>query len=114
MDRQPLRDRLRGWFHLVRTEGWLRSWKLWPRFLRLALRGSPRYHVYAVAAGVFADLASRLPGEGEPATDPKALVRGAELPVAPPRDPEDGSGGWRRAAGDVLWNYERFLMSTRS
>ena len=42
-------DRVRGWLHVVRRCGWHRSWRLWPRWVRLARRGSPRYLVYAAA-----------------------------------------------------------------
>src|SRR6185295_7098903 len=44
---QPVTDRARGWLHVLRKCGWHRSWRLWPRWARLARRGSPRYLVYS-------------------------------------------------------------------
>jgi hypothetical protein len=49
MESQPLGDRLRGWLYVARACGWLRAVHRWPRWARLAVHGSPRYRIYAVA-----------------------------------------------------------------
>ena len=42
--------RLRGWASMLRRCGWMRSFKRWPRWVRLAAHGTPRHWIYAVAA----------------------------------------------------------------
>jgi hypothetical protein len=110
--RQPVAARLRGWLYVLRQRGWQRSWRQWPRWLRLALRGSPRYLVYAAAseflfargpavgfapsrAGLWADIRSLLP-----------VVRDCVDP--------GGDETLRRLGADILANYHQFLENTRS
>lgn len=108
MRRQPARQRIRGWVHVMREQGWTRSWRQWGRWLRLGIQGSPRYHVYAAANEVLAESLG-MPGgsNGAGRRDPvRSLDR---LPMT-----WSGGGGWREVAGDVVRNYHRFLETTRA
>ena len=56
MKQQPLKTKVRGWVSVFRRCGWFRSWRQWPRWIRLARRASPRYWVYTVATELFFQL----------------------------------------------------------
>jgi hypothetical protein len=108
MRAQPYRVRLRGWLFAVRRCGWLKGWRRWPHFARLAARSSPRYLIYAAAA----DLAFARP-EGaangrDGQRDPAALTQ--YLPLTDPgrgRDP----GALARA---IARNYRELVVGTRA
>jgi hypothetical protein len=97
MKRQSPIQRLRGWAHILRVEGWLGSWRSWPRWARLAARGSPRYCVYAASA----ELLQR-----------QGPVR-KHLPLRL-YDKEEASLSWPEIASEVVFNYRRFLVETRA
>jgi hypothetical protein len=115
---QPASRRLRGWLVVLRKEGWHRSWKNWPRWARLGLRGSPRDWTYAAAAELF----SQPPYLLEPTGQVGQVQRNCEtsfghLPVVNhvELDPVALSNpNWQKAASVVRWNYRRFLEETRS
>ena len=113
--RQSFAQRLRGWMFVWRTCGWVRSWRWWPRWARLALGGSPRYWVYAAAYGLFC----QLPEVFEAGGDTDALVQVAEevmkcLPVIRSPWTKSTKLGWRQLVEEVIWNYRRFLEPTRA
>jgi hypothetical protein len=105
MKQQPLKAKLRGWASLLRRSGWLRSCRHWPRWALLARRGSPRYCVYAVAAGVFASNLSRQ--QNQQNVNCKSLLNG--LPLADLRSSEPS---WQATAQLVATNYRRYLETT--
>src|SRR5262249_55105870 len=49
MSHQSFSSRLRGWAYVVRQQGWLSSWRQWPRWLRMVMIASPRYWIYQAA-----------------------------------------------------------------
>ncbi len=105
--REPLHRRLRGWFVVCREEGWLRSRRSWPRWMRLALQGSPRSCVYREAADLFAFLPPSFPAfTGEA---PAVGMSPGRLPVE-----TDASGDWTQWARQIAWNYHHFLEKTRT
>ena len=113
--RQSFAQRLRGWMFVWRTCGWVRSWRWWPRWARLALGGSPRYWVYAAAYGLFC----QLPEVFEAGGDSDASVQVAEevmkcLPVIRSPWTKSTKLGWRQLVEEVIWNYRRFLEPTRA
>jgi len=103
MQRQAVADRVRSWASVLRHSGWLRSLRYWPRWVRLALRGSPRYLVYAAAGDLL------FSAGGMPPTAVSRIQRC--LPVASPV-PGAKSSGVRHLATDILENYYRFLVET--
>lgn len=107
--REPFHRRLRGWLHVLRREGWHRSWREWPRWARRTWRESPRYAVYATVADVLFGLPATLAGESRRAAEGEQLRR---LPVIgkSPGQPT----GWQRLAAEIAWNYHRFLAETRA
>lgn len=120
MRKQSFPDRVRGWASLIRRFGWRRSVKRFPRWIRLAWRGSPRYWIYAAAAELF----EALPGlvERGPAertdSDPSArtFARHKIWRWLPVRHESEGThfSDWRHLVSDTAWNYGEFLKETRS
>jgi hypothetical protein len=103
MQRQPIGERVRSWASVLRRSGWLRSLGYWPRWMRLALRGSPRYLVYAAAGDLLFSVGTVTP----------ATVRRIQrcLPVVS-RIPDAASSGVHLVAADIRENYYRFLVET--
>jgi len=115
MQRQPMRERLRGWAYIIRQNGWHRSWLRWPQWARLALAASPRYSVYAAACDVLFGIRSpdSLAAKG---SNSRSLWQelSRQLPVVTCAGPANGGPPWRDLATDVLLNYRKFLVNTRS
>jgi hypothetical protein len=112
---QPLPRRLQGWLYVVRDQGWHRSWRNWPRWARLARRASPRYWIYEVTGAVFSQLPSLLKDTNRtqcPDADWEELR--SFLPVVPELDQKQKLPDWRRLAVEIAWNYQKFLVETRS
>ena len=108
--RQSAAERARGWLYVARRCGWHRSWRLWPRWVRLARRGSPRYLVYSAACQVlFAGAPARSP-EARAAVDSIAT---SDLPVVRPSEGSAASP-WSEAVADIAFNYREFLVDTRA
>ena len=103
MQRQPVGDRVRSWASVLRRSGWLRSLGYWPRWVRLALRGSPRYLVYSAAGDLLFSV------DSVPSTTVRRIHRC--LPVVS-HMPDAASSGIRHLATDILENYYRFLVET--
>ncbi|MGN6594053.1 MAG: hypothetical protein ACTHJX_14240 [Terriglobales bacterium] len=99
--RQPLRARLRGWASAMRHVGGRRP-GLWPRWLRLAWRASPRHWIYQAAMDLLYT---------PPAAHDEALARmAARLPLPPPLPPRSAA----ELADRVLHNFHRLAHSTRA
>lgn len=110
----PFRARVRGWAHVLSKCGWHRSFGLWPRWLRLAMKSSPRHCVYAAASCLFFRLAERLDPSLTPALSDSDLGRiYSWLPVER-RASNDVAGDLRQVMIDICWNYEQFLKDTQS
>ncbi len=117
MKRQPPQRRWRGWVYVLRSQGWYRSWRQWPRWARLAWRASPRYWVYAAANEVFFRLPCLLAPAGQARIDVAWEAVLSRLPVA--RHTVAGSGAperprWQYVASEIVWNYRGFLEGTRA
>jgi hypothetical protein len=98
---QPRRARLHGWASAVRRLGGGRP-GLWPRWLRLARRASPRHWIYQAAMDL---LYEPPPGQGG------ALTRcAARLPLPPPHPPRTAA----ELAGCVVNNFHCLAHSTRA
>ena len=111
---QTVQQRLRGWLSVVKRRGWLKSWRRWPRWMRLSLDSTPRYLVYRAAT----EIVFRLPyllQEGEPPRlDVDWHAVQALLPERASRSNSPEKVLWRTLADDVLWNYSEFLLDTRA
>jgi hypothetical protein len=114
MAQQPTNERTRGWLFVLRREGWQRSWRKWPGWIRRGLHASPRYCVYAAASELFFQL---------PALISATSVKTAQedltgdlfdwLPLIR-TGPLTSDSDWRQRASEIAWNYHRFLEGTRS
>lgn len=112
---QTASQRVRGWLSVARRRGSLRSWRRWPRWMRLSLESTPRYLVYRAAT----EVAFRLPCLVKHAGQPPRLdvdwhAIQSLLPEQAPRSGSRDEIPWRGLAGDVLWNYSEFLLNTRA
>ncbi len=105
MRRQSLHCKFRGWASFLRRCGGARSWRCWPRWVRLAAVGTPRYWVYAAAAELCFGLLEEQAGK-QP--DWKELQ--SWLPLVDTRDSRPP--GSRELCREVAANYERFLETT--
>jgi hypothetical protein len=121
MRRQPLFERLRGWAHVVRQNGWHRSASRWPQWARRALKASPRYAVYATATDLLFALRSTRTGtvdQGNRASGSNDTILWHELnrglPVLKRAASINGASAWQALAADALFNYRAFLSNTRS
>jgi hypothetical protein len=97
---------LRGWLHLLRHAGWHRSWRSWPRWLRLSAHGSPRYLIYWAAARWFFDFSERLHKQDPSTYDQLRRT----LPLADSNPNHD----WRDLGRLISRNYYTLLVSSRS
>ena len=111
--RQKFTEKMRGWAYVLRASGWLRSWPLWPRWIRCVAQGSPRRLVYTAAAEIYALLPALLSGEVEDSRAARSLKAIEDLLPVP-----NVSGwpnrNWRHVAQMCCWNYHQFLENTRS
>jgi hypothetical protein len=80
--------------------------------MRYGWRASPRYWVYWSATGLVFRLPDLL-GEGPDAAGSLEDLA-AVLPVPGGGAEAPNGTGWQRLAGDIAWNYERFLTETRA
>lgn len=114
MKQQPMVARIRGWLYVARRRGWAKSWKSWPRWVRLCWFASPRYYIYCVAAQVLVRLPALLRDERSNSDSEIDWQRLRKLlPEAGPRTnviPQL----WDQLATDVVWNYQQFLVETRA
>lgn len=114
---QPFGPKLRGWMFVWRACGWLRSWRWWLRWARLAAGGSPRYWVYSSAYSLFCQLPEVLEvssdgvGTGQHMRGEDVL---GSLPVVRRAQGSKNSLGWADLVGEVAWNYHRLLEPTRA
>lgn len=113
MQRQPVRKRIRGWLYVLRARGWHRSWRHWPRWIRLARRASPRSCVYAAAIESLARISNAEGGTDSPSADDREFLRiGQWLPVV--SSSPSSTGSWQWLAAEIAANYHQFLERTRS
>ena len=114
MNCQPVYRHFPGWLHVLRNQGWHRSWRNWPRWSRLAWRAAPRYWVYGAASEVFARLPGLPEGAGTGRTDTDWERLRAFLPVIPGSEKRAHLLGWGTLAKEIAWNYRTFLAETVS
>lgn len=115
MRRQSIGVRLRGWLYVLRREGWRRSHLVMGKLLRKVWVSSPRYAVYAAATLLF----FQLPGlflsgaAGVPVSFDETAEIIETLPMRRHRN-TTSPVGWRDLAHEIVWNYNRYLVETRS
>jgi hypothetical protein len=107
--------RLRGWIYVLRKCGWHRSWRNWPRWMRLAWRASPRYWVYAASNELFERLPVPLSAaSGLAEAHPGVRELWSWLPVVRRSRNRKTAEEWQALATEITWNYHEFLERTRS
>lgn len=107
--------RLRGWIYVLRKCGWHRSWRNWPRWMRLAWRASPRYWVYVVSNELFEWFPTPLStasGLDEERSGVGELW--GQLPVVRRSRNRGTAEEWQALATEIAWNYHEFLERTRA
>jgi hypothetical protein len=108
MRNQRLKARLRGWLFAVRREGIVAALHHGLRWFALFRIASPRYCVYAATLSVWMDV--RLNGT-EPLKINSKAVRRWLLIENPSRESKNDVSSLVNA---VTWNYQEFLVNTRS
>jgi hypothetical protein len=111
MDRQPVKAKIRGWASVLRRSGWRRSWREWPRWIRLGWTASPRYWVYSLAAQLFFGLSHDLRAAdlGKRANFEELQ---SSLPLFERREKQCPPIGWLNLCDQVVANYRLFLETT--
>ncbi|HYT06392.1 MAG TPA: hypothetical protein VEL77_01985 [Rugosimonospora sp.] len=102
----------RGWLSLARRRGWSKSWRRWPRWVGLSRRGTPRYAMYRVAAGLLSRLSDSAEMDGTPF---RLGSNWGELRALLPERVPASVGledSWQKLAADLSWNYKSFLLGT--
>jgi hypothetical protein len=115
MGTQPLSHRVRGWLHVVRKCGWVRSRSHWLRWAKVGWRGSPRYCLYEVASHA----SFRLPeivgeSEGRTVSDPYWRTLCAGVPLCEAAKDNGNGTTWQEVVRSVAANYRDFLTDTRA
>lgn len=109
-----VRQKLRGWASLMKRSGWSKSWRNWPRWVKLSIRATPRYWIYRagmeIAFNLPALIAARTAGTG---SAPDYLRIASTLPTDI-ADIKSGEEVWRSLAGKIASNYWKYLAGTRT
>jgi hypothetical protein len=109
---QPRLERLRGWLYVLRAQGWVRSWRHWPRWARLAWRSSPRYWIYAAAAKLLFSAPAPL-NCGRYSRKSDWIGVREWLPLKSSWKSKELLT-WQELAQEIVWNYKTFLVETRT
>ncbi|PYV06787.1 MAG: hypothetical protein DMG26_02255 [Acidobacteria bacterium] len=110
-EREPLRDRWRGWRVVVRKCGWPGS-RHWPRWARLLRQASPQLWIYAAGSELLFSLPSLSTSCGRLAPDAKWNRVRDWLPVGQ-HDLTNQRARWRALASEIVRNYQEFVAETR-
>src|SRR2546428_597458 len=111
-EREPLRDRWRGWRVVLRKCGW-RGSRHWPRWARLMRQASPRLWIYAAASELLFSLPLLSASGGRLALDAKWNRVRDWLPLGQ-HDLTNERDPWRALASEIVRNYQEFVAETRS
>lgn len=119
MQRQALKERLRGWAYVVRRRGVIASLPHAGRWLRLARCASPRYCVYAAALETVSSLEFQVSSGGNSAQRGPLETRNSKLETALNWLPmaylsAHSAPDIKDVAEAILWNYHEFLVETRA
>jgi hypothetical protein len=109
--KQTVQQRVRGWAFVVRHEGWFRSWRQWLRWMRIAVRYTPRYAVYLAGFQLLHAVSESAAARGTGVNVGTAALLKAILPAVLQGD---GVGGWEALSRLVLQNYKLFVRDTRA
>ncbi len=108
MRHQPLLARVRGWLSVVRREATVASMRYATQWLQLFRVASPRYCVYAAALNIWMDV--RLNGTEPPKINSKAARRWLLIE----NSTQESKNNVDSLVNAVIWNYQEFLVNTRS
>ncbi|HVB55754.1 MAG TPA: hypothetical protein VNE63_04875 [Candidatus Acidoferrales bacterium] len=115
MRKQAIRERIRGWVYVLRARGWHRSWREWPRWLKLGLRASPRNWIYRAAYRLMFEVPGMLASSANlPTGNLDCVAVSNWLPASNSVSPEQETLSWRTLASLIVANYKEFLVGTRS
>jgi hypothetical protein len=109
-----VRDKLRGWASAVVRSGGLKSWRDWPRWVRLGLHATPRYLVYRVGTELFFRLPYLVGGAGR-RVDAEADLKELRAFLPSLRFTGHCQGtDWQVLAYEVFNSYSQFVTTTRA
>ena len=111
LGRQNALGRYRSWSHLLWHSRANLSPREWGRTLRLMGHGSPRYLTYVAGSFLYFSLPAVLEGEEKTV---RAVVEKSRKLLPAFRQSGRQPVSWLDACQEVVWNYESFLVRTRS
>ena len=111
---EPIAARIRGWAAVVERSGIVRAIARTPDWIRMARKGSPRRLICAAASELIFALPRLLEEDAVPGVDSHwdELRRGLPVTDSPENLPLFCS--WRRLGRAIAFNYNSFLVPTRS
>jgi hypothetical protein len=111
---EPIAARIRGWAAVVERSGIVRAIARTPDWIRMARKGSPRRLICAAASELIFALPRLLEEDAVPGVDSRwdELRRGLPVTDSPENLPLFCS--WRRLGRAIAFNYNSFLVPTRS
>lgn len=105
-------QKLRGWASLVKRSGWLKSWRDWPRWMKLSVRATPRYWIYRAGMKIafnLPELIGSSSNETRPALD--CLRIASKLPTGR-ADMKPAEEVWKLLAKRIVTDYWKYLPGT--
>jgi len=109
---QPLKKRVRGWLYILRACGWQQSYLVLLRWLSLR-KASPRHWIYLVASTLLFQLTTDANSSRIRRQDASYILI-SYLPIKIMTAKNQPHPSWEDLAYDVVWNYDQFLVGTRS
>ena len=111
---EPIAARMRGWAAVLARAGAARAIARMPAWIVLARRGSPRRLIYAAASELLFAIPQSLEDRSRAGHESRwdELRRG--LPVTDSPENRSSQCSWRRLGHAIAFNYNSFLVPTRS
>ncbi|HXM97464.1 MAG TPA: hypothetical protein VN982_03220 [Candidatus Dormibacteraeota bacterium] len=110
---QPFRKRVRGWLYVLRACGWQQSYLVLRRWLSLR-KASPRHWVYFIAIRMLFQSAAEVGSSEILKRETNWATLSSYLPIRRMTAKNHASPSWEDLGYDVSWNYEQFVMRTRT
>lgn len=111
---EPVAGRMRGWAAVLARAGAARVIARMPAWIVLARRGSPRRLVYDAASELLFAIPQILEDKAAPGMEARWDKLRRRLPVTDSPENRSSQCSWRRLGHAIAFNYNSFLVPTRS
>lgn len=109
-----MRQKLRGWASVTKRSGWLKSWRNWPRWLKLSVRATPRYWIYRAGMDIAFNLPDLIAARSDRTRPTPDYLRIASTLPTGKAEIKSGEEAWRPLAEEIVANYWKYLAGTRA